>query len=363
MKASIIPASELSDDLTRLWESWQAADLAIGSPFLTHQFVRTYGNHTARARVAIIEDDHGPIGFLPFEARSFGLALGLGYGLVDAQSIIVKPGTSLALNSILPACGINLFEVDRFVPTQVETLQPCCSVHHAKPVIDLEQGWDAWLARKRETSRSRFKRIPQKRHKIERELGDITITFASRSHHDLDKLIAWKSAQYIRTGRPNRFGRRWFGRVLHDLLELEDQSFRPILTRLDAGGKTIALDFGLGYRTQLAGWFPTYDVALHRYSPGLICWLLRIEAAANAGYTSIDLGVGEAEYKESFKDRDEHAVEGWVRQQSMLASFHIAKRAPKRQLESIVLSRPALRKRAQATLNHLGKVRAKLHLP
>ena len=47
-------------------------------------------------------------------------------------------------------------------------------------------------------------------------------------------------------------------------------------------------------------WFPTYDVAVDKYSPGLLLLLEMARRASMKGVTRIDLGFGDARYKRAF---------------------------------------------------------------
>ena len=48
-------------------------------------------------------------------------------------------------------------------------------------------------------------------------------------------------------------------------------------------------------------WFPTYDPALAKYSPGLVLWLELARAAADLGLWQFDLGKGQERYKTSLQ--------------------------------------------------------------
>jgi CelD/BcsL family acetyltransferase involved in cellulose biosynthesis len=55
---------------------------------------------------------------------------------------------------------------------------------------------------------------------------------------------------------------------------------------------------GIRSRDVLHWWFPTYDPAYTKYSVGIILLLRVARAAADEGIVSIDLGKGDALYKE-----------------------------------------------------------------
>ena len=62
----------------------------------------------------------------------------------------------------------------------------------------------------------------------------------------------------------------------------------------------------------LHGWFPAYDPALAKYSPGLILWLELARAAAVLGLEHIDLGKGQERYKTSLQSGAVQLAEGSI---------------------------------------------------
>ncbi|BBJ44882.1 hypothetical protein SSPO_076000 [Streptomyces antimycoticus] len=75
------------------------------------------------------------------------------------------------------------------------------------PVIDVERGYEAYLARLRDRS-PRFTRTTlAKERKLGREVGEVRYVHDERDPAVLRTLIGWKSAQYRRTGRSDRFAR------------------------------------------------------------------------------------------------------------------------------------------------------------
>lgn len=170
----------------------------------------------------------------------------------------------------------------------------------------------------------------------------------------------WKSNQYIRTGRRDRFARPWFRHVLHDLLENTDDTFGVVLSKLKAGEHTLAFDMALKSGTTLAGWFPAYDTEFSSYSTGSVCMLMQVESAAKNDFTRIDLGVGAADYKESFKSFDDELVEGWCEQRTAATYLYKASKMPERMATDFVLSKPRLRQAARTTLSTVGTIRHRI---
>ena len=79
---------------------------------------------------------------------------------------------------------------------------------------------------------------------------------------------------------------------------------------LYAGDEPVAGHFGLAYGGVLAHWFPAYDPRYSKYSPGLLQLLEMTKDAPGLGIRSIDLGKGEARYKQDMKSYDLTVAEG-----------------------------------------------------
>ena len=57
------------------------------------------------------------------------------------------------------------------------------------------------------------------------------------------------------------------------------------------------MHFGLRSQRVFHYWFPVYDPAYGKYSPGLVLLMAIVEASAAHGLLQIDLGAGQQEYK------------------------------------------------------------------
>lgn len=70
-----------------------------------------------------------------------------------------------------------------------------------------------------------------------------------------------------------------------------------MLSVLYAGDRMVAAHFGMRSATVWHYWFPAYDPAYAKYSPGVILLLKMAESAPAQGLKIIDLGCGEHSYK------------------------------------------------------------------
>src|SRR5262245_5717360 len=124
---------------------------------------------------------------------------------------------------LLEASGLAVWEFDHLIAEQVCRFVPQEYVPRASPVVDLRDGWENWITRKKASRR--IKRSREQERKLAREHGPLRFTLDSRDPRHLEQLMQWKSAQYRRTGRFDRFARRWFADGLRRLFETRTENF------------------------------------------------------------------------------------------------------------------------------------------
>lgn len=196
-----------------------------------------------------------------------------------------------------------------------------------------------------------------KERKLGRQAGTTRFVFDERDPDALRTLMEWKSAQYRRTGRRDRFAKEWINTLVRRLHELRSPGCSGVLSVLYAGERPVAAHFGLRSPTVLSCWFPAYDPEFAKYSPGLILHLRMAEAAAAAGIGMLDLGRGAAEYKDALKTGELTVYEGSVVRTGVRAGLYWLSREPSRRAHSFVRNRPALAARGRRTLNRLARLR------
>ena len=360
MKILVCRPDELGSAEVSLWRAWQRADPALASPFLAPEFAIAMAHHNDAARVAVLDDGNQTVGFLPFERHIGGVGRALGYGLSDSQALIAAPGLEWSHTELLAGCNLATFEFDHLVAGQVGAWCPREVTYHASPVIDLAGGFDTWLAGKRQKSPGRIKKVLQYERKLGREWGEVSFEFDSTSDEDLSRLMRWKGAQYVRTGRSNRFAKSWFRDFVTELFHTRNEHFSMALARLQAGDRPVALHLSLRADTVLAGWFPSYDPEAGAYSPGLACWLSTIRVGREHGLSRVDLGRGDHDYKNLFADHQDQVADGSSERPVRAAVLRRMITAPRRILTDVVLSRPRLRVAARETLAQVGRLRSNL---
>ena len=355
MKTTVCRPKDLSSPELDRWRAIRSRRPDLDNPFLSLEFTLAVGRTRPEARVAVVEEGGRIVAFFPFERRSFGLGVPIGAGLSDCQAIICEPDIDLDVHELLSQCGLAAWRFDHLVGTE-RAMVAQSSIECSSPIIDVSVGFDAYLAHEGRHSRAIF----QKERKLAREVGPVRFDFGVDDDEALSAMMAWKSEQYRRTGRPDRFAQRDTVQLVRELAKTSEPDLSGTLMTLCAGDRLVAVEFSLRSETTLAGWFPSHDCEFSRYSPGSIRTLRTIEAAGLAGLQRYDFGKGDEEYKQWLKTGDLQVCEGWVVNPVPLGHLRRAMSMPQEMVLDVVLRHRRLRRAARATLERLGSARLTL---
>ncbi len=105
---------------------------------------------------------------------------------------------------------------------------------------------------------------------------------------------------------------RWAHEFIRRIRAHNSPEFSGVLTTMYVGDKLGAVHFGMRSRWVMHYWFPTFNRALERYSPGAIMLLEVAKMASAAGIRRIDFGPGEEFYKARFTSSGFPLVAGAV---------------------------------------------------
>jgi CelD/BcsL family acetyltransferase involved in cellulose biosynthesis len=329
----------------------------LANPFLSPEFALAVGRCRRGVRIAVVREDGEPAAFFPYQRTTAGVGRAVGLGVSDCQGVVHRPGFTWDARELLRACGLAVWEFDHLTEGQTP-FEPHAAGTYPSPVMDVDQGYEVYLTQLRARSPKFTRTTLAKERRLGRDAADVRYVHDERDPQALRALMAWKSAQYRRTGRSDRFAHPWINRLVRQLFHTRSEPFAGILSVLYADGKPVAAHFGLRTERVLACWFPAYDTAYAKYSPGLILHLRMAEAAAADGIAYLDLGRGQKEYKDSLKTRELAVSEGWVGRRHPVALGHRARRAPVRALRNAVVGRPELFEPADKLLKRMGKIRS-----
>jgi CelD/BcsL family acetyltransferase involved in cellulose biosynthesis len=356
MKATIVRPRDLGAAELAAWREIQRRSVDLGNPFLFPEFALAVDRVRSDARVAVIEDAGETAAFLAFQQGRVGIARPIGAGVSDQQALIHSPESDFDVGALLAASGISVWEFDHLVGSQLGRVGGDVRAVPS-PVIDVSNGYGPYLAERQCVSKKIIKSTLAKHRRLEREVGPIRFEFDAHDRATLELLMRWKSAQYRRTGRRDRFAIDWIERLVRDLFETRSPGCVGTLSVMYAAERVVVAHFGLRSDSALSCWFPAYDVGLARYSPGLSLHLKMAEAAATAGFRYLDLGKGDEAYKESLKTGDVPIGEGWIDRPSAVALARRVQRTPRRAAFKLISSHPALRHAARKVLRQAGSLR------
>ena len=333
MIADVVRPAELGGADVDAWRRVQRSSDVMGNPFLAPEFAAAVAEVRPAAQVAVLREGSATC-FFPFERHRLGMARSIGAGMSDCQGVVAPPDMALDGQALLRACGLRLWRFDHLLGHQASVLAPGAA-QVPSALIDLQDGFEAYLADRRAVSKTLVSTAERKARKLEREVGPLRFVADDRDHVLVDRVVAWKRDQYVRTGVHDVLAAPETGVLLHRLLDARSDTFSGLLSVLYAGDHPVAVHLGLRTPTVVAWWLPAYDPAFARYSPGLTL-LLRLAAwAAGTGVRWIDLGKGDEPYKDRFRSADTHVADGILALPHARRSFELL-RAARRQGRSLL---------------------------
>ena len=295
----------------------------------------------------MLRDGAAVVGFFPFERRGVGYGVPIGAWFSDCQGMVHTSDLEFDPRQLLRACGLAVWEFNNLVMGQRQ-FESYAITRAESPVMDLSAGFEPFLATVRENSNAKLRDVYRLQRKLEREVGTLRFVYESQDHAALRTLMDWKSAQYGRTGKADKFAQRWFVDLFDRLFASTSETFSGALSLLYAGDELVAGHFGLRSDRVLAYWFPAFDRRFSPYSPGLMLQLQLAEAAAGRGIQHVDMGVGAEEYKRWFQTGALTLSQGRVTRRSPGAALYSVKRASTDTMRQAVTRHPSVLRAAKS---------------
>ena len=289
-----------------LWAAWRAASARYYSPYFDLRFVETAAAICPQAGIAVLHRAGAVHGFLPFQRRG-AVIQPLGAPLSDYHGIICAPAGAAPLAEVVHALGADRFRFNSLVSAQ----PPPGVVARPAMISDLAGGYDTYLERRRAQGGGGFLKDKRRRlSMLEREHGPVSFEFSAHQPEVLDLIVSMKSAQLRRTGQHDIFACGWTVRLLETLAQGDHADFGVRVAALRVGDRVIAAEAGLLSGDVHHLWFPVYDAAFARYSPGALMTLETLKTCAAAGVTTVDFGAAGEIYKNAFAEAGQTIYEG-----------------------------------------------------
>ena len=333
----VLPVLDLDARHLARWRQLQAGNPDLQSPFFAPEFAQAFSRQNQPVLVAVIEQDGAIAGFFPFErgglARAgtqdralslLGAGCPAGRRLSDSHGVISAPGFQLDAPSLLAACGLTVWDFHRLPATQA-IFSSYRSSQQDWHVIDLRDGYQAYIADIHDTSSDILKQSAMKARRLVRAAGPLSFKTDLVDPQLLKMLLNWRYARHPGADQIDGLTAFELETLLAHLLAIQTPYFSGKLSALYAGDQLAALHFGISSPQVLIYWFLGFNPAFASHSPGIILLLAMIEQAGHDGIQQIDLGAGTERYKQQLHSRTIPLLTGSVVRPSPLALYRRVK--------------------------------------
>lgn len=305
------------------WHKLRAVNPMLDSPYFHPGFA---GAVHASGRAVRVLVGHGPTGEVEslFPVHRDGAVLRpVGWPGADFQGPILAPGAAYPVGALL-GDGVRALEFDHLLRTAAE-FEPWITGSRPSPYVDTAGGLDGYLARASKSGKDNMGQARRRTAKAEREIGPVRFVADSLDEGDLARVIELKRAQYSATGARDYFAEPGRRELMTSLLRTRGTDFGGILSTLHAGDQLLAAHFGIRSGGVLHWWFPVYDPAYAGLAPGWMLLRELVTAAPRLGFTRIDLGRGDDEYKRRAKTGETPVCQGMVTRSSVRRALRAAR--------------------------------------
>lgn len=334
MQVELKKASQLTAEEIATWKAFQASNPTLESPYFHPQFAQAVAAVRNDVEVAVIYQQEAIQAFFPFQRGALGLGKPVGGKLSDYHGLIAPTGTFIDMQELLRQCRLAGWDFDH-LPTEQQSFAK--NVHEVtrSPQIETVGGMPEYERKRKAAGSDVIAKVKQKIRRFERDHGPLELTLDDKDPAVFEQLIAWKSAQYLRTGLADVFAFPWTRALLENLQNRTTPEFGCFTTTLRAQGKVLSSLLCLRQGGLVHGWFTAYDPDMSQFSPGLMHYLKWIEVAEQDGVHKIDLGKGDEAYKWRFATTYAEIAEGCVCRNSVGIWLRNSWRTTRSFLESV----------------------------
>lgn len=302
----VVRFDQLGEDELAQWRRIRAAGPGhLDSPYFDPEFAAAVHAGTGDVQVVL---GAGSV----FAVRcTDGTARPVGWPAADFQGPVLEPGAAFDPAEVVSALGVRALHFDHLV-TARDAFEPWVERVRPSPYLEVGGGMDGYLALASKSGRDNMGQARRRARKAEREHGELRFEVDLVDHDVLDQVIELKRGQYRATEARDYFAVEGRRELLHRLLDTRTPGFAGILSAVFVGDRLLAAHFGLRSAGVLHWWFPVYDPEFGGYAPGWVLLRELVTAAPEQGFTRIDLGRGEDEYKRRAMTGQVEVAEGFV---------------------------------------------------
>jgi CelD/BcsL family acetyltransferase involved in cellulose biosynthesis len=326
LNATLKRPSELSAIERGAWDAFIDGNAALASPYFRLEFAECCEEARSDTRILIARKGMEIIGFLPMQMGKVGYARPLAGPLGDVQGAITPDSYTADIAAWLSAANVPLLEFQSAL-----ALQGCWSDverwRDGSWIIDTSRGFDAFEAERTEAEPKAFRNIRARQRKLEAIDGGFEFRMMDDRPEILQTMLDWKRAQYRRTKVFDVFSVAWTRRLMRALLNKQTDRFSGLSSSLNIDGKIAAVHIGMASESRCHYWFPAYDPAFNKVSPGLLLLIEMIRRASDQGHDSVELGPGDYDFKRNLSSYQIPLSAGCVVTRSPAAALRSAARA------------------------------------
>ncbi len=287
------------------------------NPQLTEEFATAVGSVRSGVRVIVGYDGDDPQVVWPVQLRRRRMAEPVGFPLADFQGPLARGDLPFDPGGALAAAHLDTYDFDHLLYSPSALFERWTRKSRPSPYIDLAGGLDAYHDLLAARGSDVIARCAYLRRRIERDIGAVQVDLDCQDPDVLDGLVAWKRSQYRATAAQDSLAAPWRRDLLHYLHQNHTDDCTGSLSVLRADGQPIAMHFGLRSQRVFHYWFPVYDPAYGKYSPGLVLLMAIVQASAAHGFLQIDLGAGQQEYKRRLATAERTLLGGSIERPSV----------------------------------------------
>lgn len=292
--AEYLDLGELTDVDRVLWGNFQAASPSLASPYFSYAYAAAVNVVRPGVKVLRFYEKDRPAAYWPLRPGPFGTARPIAGPMDDLHGMIAHPAVSISLSKSKVRQHIGGYAFSA-VPFNQRRHGLTGHYGDGNQVMDLSDGYDAWLADRSEAS-SNFRREHRKAEKLLNEETTV-IRHDVIDPKSFARLIALKQEAYVRSGHFDIFALEWPQPLLEELLRSGDQNARGILSTLSIDGELAAVTYCMRSLNVMHYWFPAYEAKFAKLKPGLALLFSLAKWASLEGLQELHLGLGDTQYK------------------------------------------------------------------
>lgn len=296
MTAELKRPSELTPEERGAWIAFTDDNAALASPYFRIEFAECCEEARSDTRIIVGRKGGQISGFLPLQLGRIGYARPLAGPLGDVHGLIVPEDREADPLAYLQAAGVPLFEFHSATGIR-QGWRDYGVCRDGAWICDLSDGFDTYMADRKKLSSSAMRNYRSRFRRLEAEDGGFEFRVDDKTTENLDLMIRMKRAQYKETGVFDVFSVGWTRDLMTAILRKRSDRFEGTCSTLVIDGRVVAIHVGMASERTLHYWFPAYDPAFSRLSPGILLLMELIRTSADQGRSGVDLGPGDYRYK------------------------------------------------------------------